>query len=94
MSFDTLEAKPAHATEEVHFGPWFSEIVGRLLNATDFLVNAIPYRFAELEAYYYGPGHLDSFSHRNPLQRENGRWYFHRSGGQYRSGSFKGVDLA
>src|ERR1700722_13444774 len=93
MSFTTLGIKPPHVAEEAHFAPWFSDIVERLLNATDFMVNGIPYRFAELEAYYHGPGHLDTFSHRDPLQRENGRWYFHRSGSQYRSGSFKGLDL-
>jgi hypothetical protein len=64
-----------------------------LLSSTDLLVNGAVHRFAELEAYYHGPGHLDPFTHCDPLQRENGRWYFHRSRGQYRGGSFKGLDL-
>ena len=89
-----LGLKPNHITAEEHFTPWFADIIGHLLNATDFLVNGTPYRFAELEAYYHGPGHLDLFAHRDPLQRENGRWYFHRTRGEYRSGSFKGLDLA
>jgi hypothetical protein len=63
--------------------PWFSEIIERLFNATDFLVNGIAYRFAELEAYYHGPGHQDLFTHRDPSQRVNGRWYFHRTRGRY-----------
>src|SRR5205823_3994142 len=40
-----------------------------------------------------GEGHPDPFTHRDPLQRENGRWYFHRTRGAYRGGSFKGLDL-
>jgi len=29
-----------------------------------------------------------------PVQLEDGRWYFHRTRGEYRGGSFKGLDLA
>lgn len=88
-----LAARPAHVTADPHFGPWFAEIAARLLNATDLLIAGQPYRFAELEAYYYGDGHPDPFTHRDPVQYQTGRWYFHRTGGEYRAGSFKGVDL-
>src|SRR5262249_4666053 len=43
---------------------------------------------------YHGYGHLDTFAHRDPVQLEGGRWYFHRTRGTYRGGSFKGLDLA
>ncbi|HEV3438051.1 MAG TPA: helix-turn-helix domain-containing protein [Gemmata sp.] len=92
MSLAALGVKPAHVTVDEHFAPWFADIIGRLFNATDFLVNGEAYRFAELEAYYHGPGHFDLFSHRDPVARENGRWYFHRTRGEYRGGSFKGLD--
>ena len=75
------------------FAPWFAAIARRLLNACDFIVRGERYRFAELEMYYYGAAHPDRFSHRDPLQLEAGRWYFHRSRGEYRGGSFKGLDL-
>ncbi len=88
-----LGARPPGVTADEHFGPWFAALAARLLNGTDFLVSGQPYRFAELEAYYYGPGHPDPFTHRDPVQLENGRWYFHRTAGEYRGGSFKGVDL-
>ncbi len=88
-----LAAKPPHVCTDDQFGPWFASLAARLLNQTDFVVNGQPYRFAELEAYYYGEGHPDPFTHRDPLQAFNGRWYFHRTAGVYRSGSFKGVDL-
>jgi len=89
-----LGIKPPHATDDEHFEQWFADLAARLLNATDFLVNGAAYRFAELEAYYHGPAHLDLFAHRDPVQLENGRWYFHRTRGEYRGGSFKGLDLA
>jgi hypothetical protein len=76
-----------------HFAGWFARVADRLLNGCDFLVAGRPYRFAELEMYYHGPGHPDPFPHRDVVQRLPGRWYFHRTGGQYRGGSFKGLDL-
>ena len=89
-----LGAKPPHVTADEHLAPWFAELADRFLNRTDFLVNGSAYRFAELEAYYHGPGHPDPFAHRDPVQLENGRWYFHRTRGEYRGGSFKGLDVA
>lgn len=92
-ALDAIGARPPHLTALEHFAPWFAEVAARLLNGVDFLVGGEPYRFAEVEAYYYGEGHRDPFAHRDPLQRQNGRWYFHRTAGEYRGGSFKGVDL-
>ncbi len=89
-----LGRKPAHATADEHFASWFAEIAARLLNATHFVVAGDRYRFAELEVYYSGGAHPDLFAHRDPVQLENGRWYFHRTRGEYRGGSFKGLDLA
>ena len=89
----SLGVKASSVTEDEHFAPWFVEIGDRLLNKTNLLVKGATYRFAELEVYYHGPGHFDPFPHCDPLQRENGRWYFHRTRGQYRDGSFKGLDL-
>ncbi|MBX9583468.1 MAG: hypothetical protein K2X87_24470 [Gemmataceae bacterium] len=85
--------RPAGVAAEGQFGPWFAGLAAHLLNATDFLVAGEPYRFAEVEAYYFGPDHPDPFTHKDPVQREFGRWYFHRTAGEYRGGSFKGVDL-
>jgi len=85
--------KPPAVNADAQFGPWFADLAARLLNTTDLVIAGVPYRFAELEAYYYGEGHPDPFTHRDPLQLQNGRWYFHRTAGEYRGGSFKGVDL-
>jgi 3-methyladenine DNA glycosylase Mpg len=52
------------------------------------------HRFTEIEFYWNGRSHPDTFTHGDPMQREFGRWYFHRTGGEYRSGTYKGMDLA
>ncbi len=73
---------------------WFAGIAGHLLNETDLVIAGRRHRLAEVEAYYFHPRfHPDPFTHRHPIQRESGRWYFHRVGTAYRGGSFKGVDL-
>jgi hypothetical protein len=72
---------------------WFDRIAAQMMNGSNLVVNSEPHRLVEVEFYYHGDGHLDPFAHRDPLQLESGRWYFHRTGGVYRSGSFKGLDL-
>jgi hypothetical protein len=93
-SLSELNRKPPEVIADHQFGPWFASLAARLLNGTDLLVVGEPYRLAELEAYYFSEGHPDPFTHRDPIQLQNGRWYFHRTAGEYRCGSFKGVDLA
>jgi hypothetical protein len=89
-----MSRKPAHVTADEHHAPWFGELVTRLMNECDLVVAGARYRFSELETYYYGGPHLDLFAHRDPVQLEDSRWYFHRTAGEYRGGSFKGLDLA
>lgn len=93
MSWLELFQKP-DLPHPVAVRDWFDCIAGRLLNASRLLVTGEPHRLAEIEFYYHGPGHWDPFTHREAIQQQCGRWYFHRTAGQYRSGSFKGLDLA
>src|SRR5262249_44347172 len=88
-----MSRRPATVTADEQFAPWFSEIAARLLNNGGFVVDGKRYRFAELEVYSYGDTHADLLANRDPLQLEDGRWYFHRTRGEYRGGSFKGLDL-
>jgi hypothetical protein len=92
MTFDwpALVARPAVDD----FPAWFDRIADRLLNGCRLVANGVPLRLIEVEAYYHGPGHEDPFAHRDPVQLTPGRWYFHRTAGEYRGGSFKGLDLA
>src|SRR5690242_4649153 len=72
---------------------WFTSIAERLLNGSRLLVGRQAYRLVEIEFYYWSNAHPDPFTHRDPIQFDIGYWYFHRTGGVYRSGSFKGLDL-
>ncbi len=72
---------------------WFTRIAERLLNGSRLMVRRRPYRLVEIEFYYWSKTHPDPFTHRDPIQFGIGHWYFHRSHGAYRSGSFKGLDL-
>jgi hypothetical protein len=94
MPLSDLSRKPAHVTAEEHYAAWFGTLADKLMNACDLIIAGSRYRFAELEMYYSGAGHSDLFAHRDPVQLEDGRWYFHRTRGEYRGGSFKGLDLA
>lgn len=73
---------------------WFHRIADTLLNRSVLRIAGKPHRLAEVEVYYHGPGHADVFAHRDPVQLHAGRWYFHKTRGTYRGGSFKGLDLA
>lgn len=73
---------------------WFARIAAALLTSSRLIVAGQPHRLIEVELYHYGPGHEDPFAHRDPVQLNVGVWYFHRTGGTYRGGSFKGLDLA
>lgn len=70
------------------------EMIGKLINGWDLDIAGHRHRFVELEAYVHGPGHEDPYTHGDEGQRSSGVWYFHRKGGTYKAGSFKGMDLA
>jgi hypothetical protein len=90
----SLLRRPDELTDGPGTEAWFGQIAARLLNGCRLIVGETPHRFVEVEAYYNTPVHPDPFAHCDPVQKHGGRWYFHRTGGIYRSGSFKGVDLA
>jgi 3-methyladenine DNA glycosylase Mpg len=72
---------------------WFHGIADRLLNRSRLMVGGQSHRLVEIEFYYWSEAHPDPFTHRDPIQFHSGHWYFHRTHGVYRSGSFKGLDL-
>lgn len=65
-----------------------------LMNAWDLWIAGKAFRIAEVEAYVHSPHHADPYAHGDEGQAACGVWYFHRKGGTYKSGSFKGMDLA
>ncbi len=72
---------------------WFTRMAERLLNGSRLVVARRPLRLVEIEFYYWSKTHPDPFTHRDPIQFDIGHWYFHRTHGVYRGGSFKGLDL-
>jgi len=94
MSWPSLFQRPEPFLGEETAAPWFARLADRLLNRSQLLIGTKVLRLTEVEVYYHGPSHTDPFSHREPVTQQCGRWYFHRSSGTYRSGSFKGLDLA
>lgn len=75
------------------FAGRFARLADLLLNRVELVVGDVPHRLVEIEAFYHGPGHPDPFAHRDPRQVRPDLWYFHRTGGTLRGGSFKGLDL-
>ncbi len=73
---------------------WFTAVADVLLNRAELVAVGAPLRVAEVEFYLKSADHPDPFAHAHAVQRHWGKWYFHRSGGSYRGGSFKGLDLA
>jgi hypothetical protein len=88
-----LLTEPGELKDDAAHEAWFDQVARRLLCGCTFLVGSEPHRFTEIEFYYHGGAHLDPFTHRDPVQKSTGLWYFHRTGGVYRGGSFKGFDL-
>lgn len=91
--WQALLVEPSPLETDAQHQTWFDAISDRLLNGARLMVGGVPHRFTEIEFYYHGGHHLDPFTHRDPHQKQTGSWYFHRTGGVYRGGSFKGVDL-
>jgi 3-methyladenine DNA glycosylase Mpg len=84
---------PADAPEAA-YPPAFEALANLLLNQAVLHVQGVQHRFTELEFYYKGRQHVDKFTHGDPMQKRFGHWYFHRTGGEYRSGTYKGLDIA
>jgi len=85
---------PSATTGESAYLASFRGVADLLLGRTTLHIAGHPHRFTELELYFTGHAHADPFTHGDAMQRTLGRWYFHRSGERYRSGTYKGLDLS
>lgn len=88
------ELLPAPHDEDADHLPAFRAAADLILNRTTLYIAGRPHRITEIEVYWHSPGHPDSFTHGDVMQQEFARWYFHRSGGEYRGGTYKGLDIA
>jgi len=71
----------------------FYEISNVLLNDVILYINEKPHRLDEIEFYYNAYSHQDIFAHCDLMQVSCGKWYFHKSGNTYKSGTYKGMDI-
>jgi hypothetical protein len=94
VDWDALFALPPNFADGPPASAWFARLADALLNRIELRLAGTPHRLIEVEVYYHGPGHEDPFAHRDPVQVHTGRWYFHKTRGEYRGGSFKGLDLS
>lgn len=88
-----LLMEPTSLVGEEDYATWFDRLAERLLCGCRLLAGGIVHRLIEIEFYYWGGDHRDPFAHGDPFQLGTGHWYFHRSHGVLRGGSFKGIDL-
>ena len=72
----------------------FIPLITRLLTSVRWRIGGKPHRIVEVELYHHAADHPDPFVHNAEVQHTSDRWYFHRTGGVYRGGSFKGLDLS
>lgn len=86
--------EPAADLAESAYQDVFRRLAALILNGVTWHIGGRPHRFTEIEIYYNGAQHRDTFTHGDAMQRELGRWYFHRSGEEYRGGTYKGLDIA
>eukprot|EP01062_Namystynia_karyoxenos_P004215 TRINITY_DN11486_c0_g1_i1.p1 TRINITY_DN11486_c0_g1~~TRINITY_DN11486_c0_g1_i1.p1 ORF type:complete len:382 (+),score=151.89 TRINITY_DN11486_c0_g1_i1:74-1147(+) len=70
------------------------KVAGELLLGWEMLIAGEVYRILELECYVHSDTHVDPYTHSDPDQEHCGVWYFHKRGGTFKAGSFKGMDLA
>jgi len=72
----------------------FDELADILLNKTYLVANQKKFRLSEIEFYYCGEGHLDTYTHCSDEQQMTGKFYFHKyKTGTYKSGTYKGLDI-
>lgn len=93
-AWTSLLSRPDNFEDGAVSMAWFTKIASRLLEGCRLHVGGETRRFTEIEFYYFGDGHEDIFAHKDEVQQEMGRWYFHKSRGTYRGGSFKGLDIS
>jgi len=88
-----LAVDPADFGSKELFGNHFEAISNGLMNQYTLFINGEPHRLAELEFYFCGDKHNDTFTHQDDMQSTSGNWYFHKTGSGYKGGSYKGLDI-
>lgn len=90
----TIKLKPHKLLSYIPNHNNFDELANLLLNQVLFKCHDKLYRLCEIEFYYCGDEHHDTYTHCSEEQRMKGKFYFHKyKTGTYKSGTYKGLDL-
>jgi len=73
--------------------PTIKGLASDVLNKFVLMVGDKVYNFVEVEMYVNSPDHRDPYVHCSPEQEVIESWYFHKYGGTYKGGTFKGLDI-
>lgn len=84
---------PAKDADERAWSEAIERIAQLVLTRATWMIAGRAHRFTEVEFYVSTARHDDPFTHGDAMQREFARWYHHRSGSQFRGGTYKGIDL-
>eukprot|EP00727_Mastigamoeba_balamuthi_P001984 m51a1_g11783 hypothetical protein (349) ;mRNA; f:294618-295737 len=79
--------------KDTDFAEHFARIALELMSGWTVYIAGVPHRLTEVEFYLNGGAHPDIFTHGDEMQKTHAHWYFHRTGGKYRGGTFKGMDI-
>jgi hypothetical protein len=84
---------PGDEADERAWSEAIERVAELALRRTTWMIAGKPHRFTEVELYVTNAAHDDPFTHGDPMQREFARWYHHRTGCEFRGGTYKGLDL-
>ena len=70
-------------TTLAEFEEYFAKVANYMLNQVFLMINSKKYRITEIELYYTCPKHPDPFTHKSEIQKQNGKFYFHKTGNSY-----------
>lgn len=72
----------------------FDEIADVILNRSILIAKDKTFRICEIEFYYCGKNHMDTYTHCSDEQKMKCKFYFHRlKNGTYKSGTYKCLDM-
>lgn len=90
--FDLLSFDPSGLSQE-KIKEVFDMIAEEILNKYCLNIQGRKHRIIEIEFYLTTDNHNDEYSHCDEMQKSFKKWYFHKNGQTFKSGTYKGIDI-
>jgi hypothetical protein len=71
----------------------FDYYADKFINKSKLVINNHKHQIMEIEFYLTCTDHPDPFTHQSEDQSIPDKWYFHKKGGTYKQGTYKGLDI-